>query len=86
MENKLELVVIKLREIKENLFDSVIQKLNGIQTISKKIDPTDLKIYNISYYLYKQVQAKILTTEQDGSLKVFFFLRSIMQINICNTN
>lgn len=68
MENKLNLVIAKLSEIKTDYFEDTLKKWNEIQESVKKFDSTNLKLHHGSYYLYQMVQDGILTDKQSNIL------------------
>lgn len=62
------IIVNKLREVKEGIFAETMDKIQNIQSIADKFEDTNLKIYNVAYYLNDAVQAGVLTSEQELSL------------------
>lgn len=62
------IIVNKLREVKEGVFTETMDKIKSIQSIADQFESTNLKIYNVAYYLNDAVQAGVLTNEQELSL------------------
>lgn len=63
-----EIIIEKLREVKDGIFSEVMGKINEIENVSTNFNHTNLKIHNVSYYLYQAVQNGIITNEQSLSL------------------
>lgn len=68
MENKLNLVIAKLNEIKTDYFEDTLEKLNNIKKQTGNFSYTDLKLHNVSYRLYRIVQDGIMSNEQFNGL------------------
>lgn len=67
MENKLNLIIAKLNEIKAEHFDTVLNRWNELYN-AVDFGYTDLKVHHASYYLYKMVEDGILSHEQFNQL------------------
>lgn len=68
MENKLNLVIAKLNEIKVDYFEEALQKLNNVKKQTSNFAHTNLKLHNVSYKLYQMVKDGIMSDEQSDSL------------------
>lgn len=68
MENKLNLVIAKLNEIKTDYFEDILKKLNEIKKQAGNFTSTNLKLHNVSYHLYQMVQDGIMNDKQSDSL------------------
>lgn len=68
MENKLNLVIAKLNEIKTDYFEDTLKKLNDIKKQAGSFSHTNLKLHNVSYHLYQTVQDGIMSNEQSNGL------------------
>jgi len=68
MENKLNLVIAKLNEIKTDYFEDTLKKLNDIKKQAGNFTSTNLKLHNVSYHLCQMVQDGIMNDEQSNSL------------------
>lgn len=68
MENKLNLIIERLSNIKKIGFKNTKEILNKITHITDGVNSTNVKVHNISYYMYEAMQKGILTSEQSDEL------------------
>ena len=61
---KKSIIIEKLREIKEGLFVEIMDQIEKIEKVSTDFNYTNLKIHNVSYYLYQAQQAGLITDGQ----------------------
>lgn len=62
------IIIDKLNTLKEDYFNGVKERFEKIQEISNTFESTNLKIHDVSYRLYKAVDAGLLTDEQASDL------------------
>jgi hypothetical protein len=62
------IVIEKIREVRSDILEEVLHKINILEELSKNIKHTDLKIHDVSYRLYSRAETLGLTFNQFNSL------------------